>query len=114
MKDRRLKEIINMLSPAPGSQLWFGGASPLGCLRGVDSVQAAWKPERKRHSIWELFLHIAYWKYAVRRKLDDLPEGGFPRSPANWPGLPEIPDEKNWKSDRKMFREEQEKIIGSM
>ena len=51
----------------------LGGATPLGCLRGVQPEQAVWKPAPDRHSIWELVLHIAYWKYAVRRNLEGSP-----------------------------------------
>ena len=83
MSDPRLTEILNLLDPEPGTRLWHGGASTLGCLRGVAAEQAMWKPHPDRHSIWELTLHLAYWKYAVRRHLDDSPLGSFPRSPSN-------------------------------
>jgi uncharacterized damage-inducible protein DinB len=103
--DRRLQEVVHLMKPAPGHRLWFGGASPLGCLRGVSPKQAIWKPASARHSIWELVLHIAYWKYAVRRILEGSPAGGFPRSPSNWPEVPKPADLKAWKRDRALLKE---------
>ncbi len=92
MDDPRLREILNLLDPPAGKRLWYGGATATGCVRGVTPEQAAWKPAPKRHSIWELTLHLAYWKYAVRRNLEALPPGTFPRSPANWPAVPKPAD----------------------
>lgn len=114
MKDSRIVEILHMLDPAPGERLWFGGASPLGCLRGVSPEQAAWKPSPDRHNIWELALHLAYWKYAIRRNLEGSPAGGFPRSPSNWPRLPDVIDAASWKKDRTLLRFEHEKLVSAV
>ncbi len=111
MRDTRIDEILRLVEAPRGKRPWFGGASVLGCLRGVAPELAAWKPAPGRHGIWELALHIAYWKYAVRRKLQDLPTGGFPRSPANWPAPPVVPEQEAWKSDRALLREEQQKLV---
>ena len=46
-------------------------------LKGVTAQQAAWRPAPGRHNIWELALHAAYWKYAVRRKLEGGKRGSF-------------------------------------
>ncbi len=106
-----LSEILHLLAPSPGSRLWFGGASPLGCLRGVSAETAAWKPYAGGHSIWEQVLHVAYWIYAVRRILDGSPKGRFPRSPSNWPALPENPDEAAWRRDRDLLKEEHRALV---
>ncbi len=111
MNDPRLKEILNLLDPPAGTRLWYGGASVAGSLRGVTPQQAAWKPAGGRHCIWELALHVAYWKYAVRRKLDDSPQGSFPRSPANWPAVPKPADERHWKADRALLRSEHAQLV---
>ena len=86
----------------------------LGCLRGVDPEQAAWKPAPDRHSIWELVLHIAYWKYAVRRNLEGSGRGGFPRSPSNWPRVPEPADAAAWKRDRALLKSEHERLVAAV
>ena len=87
------------LQPAPGRKNWHGGPTPVGALRGVDAEQAAWRPTSGRKSVWELALHIAYWKYAVRRHLVADEQPRFPRSPANFPRLPDSADERAWASD---------------
>ena len=55
--------------------------------------QALWRPAPGRKCIWDLVVHIAYWKYTVRRHLAGGPQPRFPRSPANFPRLPEPADE---------------------
>jgi len=114
MSDARLDEIVRMLRPEKGTKLWYGGATPVGCLRGVNSKSAAWLPDPKRHSIWELALHIAYWEYAVRRILEDLPSGSFPRSPSDWPAVPEARGEGQWKADRALLRSEHEALTDAV
>lgn len=108
---RRLEEALRLLAPPPGEPPWAGGATPLGCLRGVLARQAAWKPAADRYSIWELTLHIAYWKYAVRRRLDGSPKGGFPRTPSNWPRVPDPAGDAAWKEDRSLLRDEHERLV---
>src|SRR3954451_23278396 len=87
------------LQPPPGRRNWHGGPSPVGALRGVTADQAAWHPTPRRKSVWELSLHIAYWKYAVRRNLVEEEVPRFPRKPANFPAQPEEPDEAAWARD---------------
>ncbi len=45
------------------------GPSLRGALRGITHRAAAARPGAGRHNIWEIALHAAYWKYAVRRRL---------------------------------------------
>lgn len=111
--DVRLQEVLHMLAPEPGDRLWHGGPTPLGSLRGVSHELAAWRPTPDRHSIWELTLHIAYWKYAVRRRVEGSKSGGFPRSPANWPAMPATITAASWKRDRLLLRLEQEKLVAA-
>ena len=49
---------------------------------------AEWRPAPDRHSVWELLLHAAYWKYIVRRALTKDKAASFPRSPSNFPHPP--------------------------
>ena len=88
MTDRRLEEALRHLDPPPGTKLWHGGASVLGALRGLSPEVAAWRPHPDRHSIWALALHVAYWNYAVRRRITGEARGAFPRKPSNFPTVP--------------------------
>ena len=114
MTDPRLQEVLRHLQPPTGFKPWHGGASVLGSLRGVSVEVAAWKPYPDRHSIWELALHIAYWNYAVWRRITDAGEGGFPRSPSNWPAAPEPPDPEAWDEDRRLVREWHDRLVAAI
>jgi uncharacterized damage-inducible protein DinB len=105
-----LAALLATLDPKRGAA-WHGGPTPMLALRGVSAAQARWVPARRRHSIWELALHIAYWDYAVRRRLDPDTPRDFPRSPANWPALPERPDERAWALDRALLSREHDNLV---
>lgn len=101
------------IQPLKG-QAWHGGPTPVGALRGVDAVQAKWNPPGGKQSIWRLTLHIAYWKYTVRRHLEGGEIARFPRSPANFPAIPAKATEAAWKSDRDLLAEEHDRLIAAM
>ena len=105
MTDRRLEEAIRHLHPPAGTKLWHGGASVLGALRGISPRVAAWRPYPDRHSIWALALHVAYWNYAVRRRITKEARGQFPRSSSNFPDVPDPPTRAAWDEDRRLVRE---------
>jgi uncharacterized damage-inducible protein DinB len=93
---------------------WHGGPTPVGALRGVGAEQARWHPPHGRQSIWRLALHIAYWKYTVRRHLEGGSIPRFPRSPANFPAVPAIANNAAWKADRDLLAEEHLKLVAAM
>ena len=99
------------LQPAPGKRNWHGGPSPVGALRGVTAEQAAWRPTPRRKSIWELALHIAYWKYTVRRHLSGGDGARFPRSPSNFPAQPVPPEDSAWARDVALLRAEHDRLV---
>jgi uncharacterized damage-inducible protein DinB len=80
-------------------------------VRGVEVALARWRPGRGRHTIWELALHIAYWNYAVRRRLLGTPIPRFARSPANWPATPRPADQAAWDADRALLASEHRLLI---
>jgi uncharacterized damage-inducible protein DinB len=98
------------LQPPPGRKNWHGGPTPLGALRGVSAAQASWRPTPRRKTIWELALHIAYWKYAVRRHLD-RGAASFQRRPANFPEQPVAADQAAWSRDVALLRAEHERLL---
>ena len=104
-----LDALLATLHPERG-QAWHGGPTPSGALRGVTAAQARWKPGRGRHSILELVLHIAYWDYAVRRRLEAVTTR-FPRSPANWPAVPDRADARAWAADRALLADEHNRLV---
>lgn len=111
MIDARLTEALRHLHPPKGFRPWHGGPTVLGSLRGVSAEVAAWKPYPDRHCVWELALHVAYWNYAVERRLTGADHGGFPMSPSNWPRPSEPMDEKAWARDRRLVKEFHERLV---
>lgn len=102
--------LLENIQPRAGRNAWHGGPTASGAIRGMRVEQALWRPAPGRKCIWDLVVHIAYWKYAVRRRLEGRSGGPladrFPRSPANWAKLPDPADERAWKSDVELLRAE--------
>lgn len=96
--DRRISMLLDILDQAFDSHGWHG-TTLRGAVKGLTPREALWRPGPKRHNIWELVLHTAYWKYAVARRLAGAPRGAFPRRPSNWPRIPEKPDAAAWEAD---------------
>lgn len=112
MSRETIRLIARTMQPPRGSA-WHGGPTPSGALRGVNAEQARWTPRGGRQSIWRLTLHIAYWKYTIRRHIEgDIPR--FPRSPANFPALPRVADAAAWKADRVLLAEEHRLLLKAL
>jgi|SRR5271167_2938171 len=81
-------------------------------LKGLSAKQAAWRPGRGRHNIWELALHAAYWKYAVRRKLEGGKRGSFVLGGSNFFLRPEKgkATETAWLADRAILESEHREL----
>jgi len=86
----------------------------LGTLRGVSAETARWKPHPDRHSIWELALHVAYWNYAVARRITGAPRGGFPRTPSDWPRPDKQGSRGAWDSDRRLVRQAHDSLVEAL
>jgi uncharacterized damage-inducible protein DinB len=86
------KRIADQLHRAYAGGAWHGPALRQ-LLTGVTAKQAAARPLRGAHTIWELVLHITAWKGAVLRRMQGKatslsPAKNFPPMPkataANW------------------------------
>jgi hypothetical protein len=98
VRDGRIQLLLQILDQAFDHKGWHG-TTLRGSLRGLTPKEALWRPAPGRHNIWELALHTAYWKYAVRRRLSAVALGSFGRRPSNWPAIPSLPDAPAWKRD---------------
>jgi DinB superfamily len=83
MAQTRIRDLLALLEEAYAGPAWHG-PSLRGSLRGVTHREAGWRPAPSRHNIWELVVHAAYWKYAVRRRLLGEKRGGFAGQGSNW------------------------------
>lgn len=94
--DPVISALLRSIDEAFDRRSWHG-TNLRGSIRGLGPRQAAWRPGRGRHNAWEIVLHAAYWKYAVRRRLSGEKRGSFPLEGSNWFPSPARPTEAEWK-----------------
>ena len=103
--NRQIRLLLEVFDQAYTAPSWHG--TPLkGTIRGVTARAALWRPGARRHCIWDLVLHTAYWKCMVRRRLLCDPDIAFPRPGSNWLALPDPPNGAAWKRDRALLDEQ--------
>jgi DinB superfamily len=93
-----MEHLLTLLDEAFDKKSWHG-PNLKGAIRGLSVAQAAWRPAPGRHSIWELVIHAAYWKYVVRRKLTGARRGSFAVPGSNWFARAGQPNVAAWKKD---------------
>jgi hypothetical protein len=91
-------------------QSWHG-TNLRGSVRGLEPRVALWRPAPGRHNIYELVLHTAYWKYAVRRRLSGEKRGSFPRKGSNWFRAPGSLSEAEWREAIELLQEQHHQMI---
>lgn len=97
--------LLELLDEAFDRRAWHG-VNLRGSVRGVDVKTAAWRPRTGRHNIWEIVVHAAYWKYAVRRRLTGEKRGSFALQGSNWFQRPLEPTHEAWASDVRLLQRE--------
>ena len=60
------------------------GPNLLGSLRGAGVPELLYRPREAVHNAWELAVHCAYWKYAVRNRLLAGKRNTFPLEGSNF------------------------------
>jgi len=107
--------VLALLEESYSRKTWHG-PNLRQSLKGVSAKQAAWRPAPGRHNIWELTLHAAYWKYAVRRRLEGAKRGGFILKGSNFFARPEKgkATEAAWRADCAVLENEHEAMLASI
>lgn len=97
--------LLRNLDQAYDAKAWHG-TNLRGSLRGLKLDELCFRPGPGRHDIWELALHCAYWKYAVRRRLTGEKRGSFPLKGSNFFPRPQgEPTLAAWRADLKLLDE---------
>jgi hypothetical protein len=99
--------VLGLLNEAYKKRTWHG-PNLKQSLRGVTAKQAAWRPGRDRHNIWEIALHAAYWKYVLRRRIEGGKRGSFVLEGSNFFVRPEpgANTEAAWTADKQLLERE--------
>ena len=103
--------LLSLLDEAYSRKTWHG-PNLRQSLKGVSAKQASWRPGRGRHNIWEIALHAAYWKYAVRRRLEGGKRGAFVLKGSNFFMRPEKGNasEAAWRADLAILETEHREL----
>jgi len=109
------KLVLALLEEAYEKKTWHG-PNLKQSLKGVTAKQAAWRPGPRRHNIWEVTLHAAYWKYAVRRRIAGGKRGSFALKGSNFFERPEKGqlNEIAWKADKDLLEHEHRALRAAM
>lgn len=101
---------MKLLRHAYDHPTWHG-ANLREALEGVSLKEALWRPAPERHNIWELVLHCAYWKHVTIRQLGGFDDDeGFPRSPKDFPALPEAM-QAAWETDLSLLETTHQRLL---
>ncbi len=90
-----IAEILQLLDEAYNRRSWHG-TNLRGSIRGLTAELAGWRGGIK-HSIADIVVHCAYWKYSVRRRLRGEKRGTFALKGSNWFDLPGRLDASAWR-----------------
>ena len=105
--------LLRLLDDSYERRAWQG-PNLRGSLRGVSAAQAAWRPSPRRHNVWELVLHAAYWKYATWRMLTGERRGAFGEKGSNWFVRPVAKTEKAWRADLALLDLQHRRLRGAV
>jgi hypothetical protein len=96
--DPVVAQLLSILDRAYDRRSWHG-TNLRGSLRGLSAEDASWRPAPKRHNIWEIAVHAAYWKYTGWRRLTGARRGSFPLKGSNWFTRPTVSSDRAWRDD---------------
>jgi hypothetical protein len=107
--------LLALLNEAYKEKTWHG-PNLKQSLKGVTARQAAWRPGRGRHNIWEFTLHAAYWKYTVRRRIEREKRGSFALKGSNFFARPLKGklNEKAWRADKELLEREHLALVNTI
>ena len=99
--------MLRLFDEAYKKKTWHG-PNLRQAIRGVSAKQAARRPGAGRHNIWEETVHAAYWKYAVRRRIEGGKKGPFALPGSNFFPRPEKgrASEAAWRADKELLDRE--------
>lgn len=98
--------LLDLVDEAYDKVSWHG-PNLRGSLRGVKAPLADWRPAAGRHSIREVAVHAAYWKYRARRRLAGTLDEVFALPGSNWF---QTAGTRGWPADLALLAEEHARL----
>jgi len=110
-----LSLLLRFIDEGFEKKAWHG-PNLKGSIRGLSASRVAWRPQSLKHSIAEIVVHCAYWKYAVRRRLTGEKRGSFALKGSNWFAIDAPLAEAQWKEYSGLLNREHHalrEVVGS-
>lgn len=104
------EHLLASLRRAFDGRSWHG-PNLLGAIRGLTPAEAFFRPGAGRHSVYDLLLHAAYWKYVVRRRLAGEKRGSFPFKGSNFFPEPHPKDARAVRETRALLEEMHRELV---
>jgi hypothetical protein len=99
------KSLLLLLDEGFNKAAWHG-PNLLGGLRGATVPELLYRPRKDGHNAWELAVHCAYWKYAVRNRLTAGRRSRFPLEGSNFFPRNRGLTLSDWKEDLALLRQQ--------
>lgn len=116
MTDPALRLLARTLEQAFEGKAWHG-TTLYGSVRGLEPEGASWRPDGQRHSIHEIVVHCAYWKYRVWKLIADsearFDEPGADEEDADWFDR-DARDEDRWDDDVARLRSWHARLLAAL
>jgi len=107
------EQLLAALRRAYDGRSWHG-PNLLGSIRGLTPADAFARPGRGRHSVYDLVLHAAYWKYVARRRLTGEKRGSFPLKGSNFFPEPKVKDARAVDEARALLDEMHRALVAAV
>ena len=108
-----IRQLLELIDESFKRKAWHG-PNLRGAIRGLTPWQAARRPGPGRHSIWEIVIHCAYWKYIVRRRILGEKRGSFYLKGSNWFTVERPADIRIWRRDVNMLVQYHETLVDAV
>lgn len=106
------EKLVDLWQEAWGDGLWYTSWGK--AIEDLTPQQAAWKPGRARHSIWQILNHVMFWQdYTLRSARGQKPDRetfAREREQRNWEE-PTDTGEASWSLTKHKFRDSYEQMI---
>jgi uncharacterized damage-inducible protein DinB len=95
---------FNLLLDEGFNRAAWHGPNLLGSLRGITIPELLHRLRKGGHNAWELAVHCAYWKYAVRNRLVAGKRNTFPLPGSNFFRRDKSGTLADWKKDLALLK----------